>query len=502
MDEDNLSGALGLAPIEVTQKPLFDSFFSSVSPKLSDYSFANTYIWRGGLFMRWRMLRGMLCIFANGNGGLTLLFPPLGEGDLLRAASEAIDLCHAFNAIHGYKDIPRIEYATDTHWHQFAGMYLAEPMSGDYIYETRKMIDLDGKALASKRHARNRFERLYQVQTRPYCEAQLDDCLALVHRWSLQHSSNETAQADSISTRRRGLEVQATTEALKHSSQLGLTGLTLYADNALVGFSFGEFLGEDTCNILIEKADRNFPGSAQYIFSTFCRQCWSDTRWCNAGDDWDVPALAWTKQSYKPARRENKWTFTPKPKCQVRVHAGVSEGTSMHSSTPQNDTMFQAGLGDLDALYALERSCFESSEVFSRRQMRYLLQCRRCGFFAIRRNGCIVASVVVLVRQTRRGLLGRIYSLAVHEEYRGQGLGRELMSGCLGYLRNHRVEAVILEVRSKNIPAIRLYESTGFHRVACVNDYYGPGQDAWKMRLALQTQTHTLVGAENIGIPT
>jgi hypothetical protein len=82
----------------------------------------------------------------------------------------------------------------------------------------------------------------------------------------------------------------------------------LYAGDQLVGFTFGEMLGPDTCSILIEKTDRNFKGSAQYIFSEFCRQYWQHTHWCNVGDDWDVPSLAWTKASYDPAFRLPKWT--------------------------------------------------------------------------------------------------------------------------------------------------------------------------------------------------
>ena len=65
------------------------------------------------------------------------------------------------------------------------------------------------------------------------------------------------------------------------------------------------------CSILIEKTDRRFAGAAQYIFSEFCRQHWPRTRWCNVGDDWDIPSLAWTKESYRPAFRLAKWLVRP-----------------------------------------------------------------------------------------------------------------------------------------------------------------------------------------------
>ncbi len=81
--------------------------------------------------------------------------------------------------------------------------------------------------------------------------------------------------------------------------------------NALAGFTLGEMLDEETCSIVIEKTDRRFVGSAQYIFSEFCRQCWSHTTYCNVGDDWEVPSLAWTKQSYRPVSRLEKFVLRP-----------------------------------------------------------------------------------------------------------------------------------------------------------------------------------------------
>jgi hypothetical protein len=87
--------------------------------------------------------------------------------------------------------------------------------------------------------------------------------------------------------------------------------MVLYADDKLVGFTLGEKIGPSTCSILIEKTDRQYVGSAQYIFSEFCRQYWSDTTTCNVGDDWELPSLAWTKQSYRPIGRLEKWVIYP-----------------------------------------------------------------------------------------------------------------------------------------------------------------------------------------------
>jgi hypothetical protein len=131
----------------------------------------------------------------------------------------------------------------------------------------------------------------------------------LLATWQEQSTTGKTRQL-SVEFKRTK-EIAATADAMRHAGAMGLAGMVLFADDQLVGFTLGEYLSKDTCSILIEKTDRRFAGSAQYIFSEFCRQYWSDTKWCNVGDDWEIPSLAWTKQSYRPAMRIPKWVVRP-----------------------------------------------------------------------------------------------------------------------------------------------------------------------------------------------
>ena len=123
----------------------------------------------------------------------------------------------------------------------------------------------------------------------------------------------EKSQRKRGTSAKRAKEIAATAIALLNAEALGLTGMVLYAEGRLGGFTLGELLdGGDACNILIEKTDRAFSGAANYIFSEFCRQYWANTTWCNAGDDWEIPSLAWSKQSYRPALRLDKWVVWPR----------------------------------------------------------------------------------------------------------------------------------------------------------------------------------------------
>ena len=78
-----------------------------------------------------------------------------------------------------------------------------------------------------------------------------------------------------------------------------------------------------------------------------------------------------------------------------------------------------------------------------------------------------------------------ILGLGIEEEWRGNGLGRVLMSECLHQLREEHVREVRLTVEPANSAAIELYLSLGFTRVDRRENYFGPGADRLLMVLPL-----------------
>lgn len=64
-----------------------------------------------------------------------------------------------------------------------------------------------------------------------------------------------------------------------------------------------------------------------------------------------------------------------------------------------------------------------------------------------------------------------IYSVAVSENYRKKGVGKLLLEEFFSALPDG-VQAVNLEVRESNIPAIKLYEKTGFQSVGLRKNFY------------------------------
>ncbi|MCL2548353.1 MAG: ribosomal protein S18-alanine N-acetyltransferase [Symbiobacteriaceae bacterium] len=72
---------------------------------------------------------------------------------------------------------------------------------------------------------------------------------------------------------------------------------------------------------------------------------------------------------------------------------------------------------------------------------------------------------------------GHITNVAVHPEFRGRGLGKEILRSLLKLCTCYGVRAVTLEVRPSNDIALALYHSLGFHISGIRKGYYTDTQE-------------------------
>ena len=539
MDENPYLG-WGLRPVELADQAVLNPYFASLVHPLSDYTFSQLFTWRNSLRILWKVIDAHLCVFANGTGDLTLLMPPIGDTASDRALRSAFDLMDEFNAIHGVPDRTRIEYASEELLSRFdrARLNIA-PMGADYVYDVQRMIDLAGGDLASKRQAKNRFMRNYRYRVEAYDPSKhREGCLQLLDSWKI-HQDAHHLEEPNCNAIKRSKESIATSLCLESADVLGLKGMVVYVEGSGLGglprraevqgsvtndevitpgtsgkrgpgsesqgcqdnqsssacaeahptiraFTFGEHLGACQSSITIEKTDLEVKGLAQFIFSEFCRLYWADRPLVNVGDDWGLPSLAWTKQSYRPVKMLNKYV--------LRRQAAVMSATGIElDAAPQSQASIVPELpaepqviiraarkSDLDGALELEKATF-SCHAISKRQMNYLRQRESATFLVAEAEGRIVGDGIALVRQQGGRRTGRIYSLVVDQASRGRKIGHKLLEALLEDLRSRGVERVYLEVQKNNVAAIALYERAGFRGIGALPDYYGAGEDGLHM---------------------
>jgi ribosomal-protein-alanine acetyltransferase len=137
---------------------------------------------------------------------------------------------------------------------------------------------------------------------------------------------------------------------------------------------------------------------------------------------------------------------------------------------------------DIPDLLRLEEGAF-SGDRLSRRSFQRLLKHGHALFRVAESGGRLLGYGLLLLRG--RSLLGRLYSLAISPEARGQGLARQLLGALEEAALEEGLAYIRLEVRRDNEAAIALYRSAGYREFGVKADYYEDHADALRMEKRL-----------------
>lgn len=134
-----------------------------------------------------------------------------------------------------------------------------------------------------------------------------------------------------------------------------------------------------------------------------------------------------------------------------------------------------AKISDIKGLVKLEEASFDSDQL-SERNFRYFIEHSHGDVLVMDIGGEIAGYGVLLFH--RGTALARLYSLAVSQAFKGQGLGKKLLSKLENTAHEKGCTYLRLEVKKTNKPAISLYEASGYRRFGSKKDYYQDHEDA------------------------
>jgi ribosomal-protein-alanine N-acetyltransferase len=138
--------------------------------------------------------------------------------------------------------------------------------------------------------------------------------------------------------------------------------------------------------------------------------------------------------------------------------------------------------GDLDEVLQIERASFHTP--WSRQAFLHELERNRVAALWVARAepaGEASRAEMVVGYLCLWSVADEVHvtNLAVHPEWRGEGVGRLLLGTLLTHHRANGARRALLEVRPGNVEARRLYQGLGFREVGRRRGYYvDTGEDA------------------------
>lgn len=164
----------------------------------------------------------------------------------------------------------------------------------EYLYPIERFISFAGKKMEKKRNHLHYFINNYSPYTiEEITPERKTELLAFCMKFGLAHADGELASYES----------QQVAEVLRNYDSYPFYGVLLRKDEEILGFSFGELIG-DTFIIHAEKGDVRYRGVYQALSSALAagvREKFSGVRYLNREDDMGNDNLRKSKESYHPA---------------------------------------------------------------------------------------------------------------------------------------------------------------------------------------------------------
>ncbi len=274
--------------LTLSHKTLLEPLIKKCSLGLSEYSFANLYLFRSK--HAYQVVRidgskvGIQGVSYDGMKYFMPLFIPENIQTVFQVASQDC-----------FFPIPE-KWLLLFSKEYFVVTYKED--DSDYLYEKEKLSTYPGRHLSKKRNLVHQFLDNYAHTSMPLSVTTTDKALEALEIWE-KNSGNEESDFNECS------------EAIKLYETLGLEGVIYYIDNRPAGLLLGEGLTHDTFVIHFAKADIQYKGIYQFMYQDFAKNYLGNYAYVNMEQDLGEKTLRQTKHSYQPEYLYKKYRVFP-----------------------------------------------------------------------------------------------------------------------------------------------------------------------------------------------
>lgn len=289
--------------LELEDKEIFDKYIYPYRFSSSEYSFSNLYIWRKEMNTEYAIYKSCLIIKKIDIEGKGYFMEPLGytNENLKDIVDVLIDYKDHHKVKYLFKEIEKdfIEKLKNIYGDRENIFIEKDRDKFDYLYESKKLIDLSGKKLRKKKNHYNYFIKHYDYKVKDFNEKNvIDEVIKSAEKW---YDRKEEHKKELLS------ELDGIKDACRNMDKLNLKGIALYVNDEIIGFTIGETMSEKLAIIHIEKADPEIRGSYNFINRTFIENYFKDVDIINREEDLGIQGLRKAKLSYDPIDLEEKY---------------------------------------------------------------------------------------------------------------------------------------------------------------------------------------------------
>jgi len=280
--------------LNLSHRELLNERLKQINLKISEYSFANLYLFRGA--HDYTLLFDNEDIYIKGisYSGVPYIMPcrEIRAGDM-----ERIKLL-----MKGYGDLFPVPEAWLGCFDPGEFDITFDQGESDYISLIDDIKTYSGKKLHNKKNLLNQFESLYKHEALPLTNDRIGDAMEILDKW--QEGAGAPAETDYFPCR----------EGLELYEELELCGGIFYADGKAAGFILGEEINRSIFALHFAKGIPGIKGLYQYMYNRFAMIM--PEKYCcfNFEQDLGLESLRRAKSSYKTSELIKKYRVRLKQK--------------------------------------------------------------------------------------------------------------------------------------------------------------------------------------------
>lgn len=280
--------------LNLSHKKILDERLKKINLKISEYSFANLYLFRKA--HDYNLIFDGEDIYIKGVSyrGIPYLMPT--------REVEADDVKRIGELMKDYGALFPVPEAWIKYFNPDEFDITFDQGETDYISLIDDMKTYSGRKLHNKKNLLNQFEAMYRHDAFPLTPDRAADAEEILEKW--QEASGAPDETDYYPCR----------EALELYEELNLCGGIFYADDKPAGFILGEEINSSIFALHFAKGIPGIKGLYQYMYNRFAMIM--PEKYCcfNFEQDLGLETLRRAKSSYKTSELINKYRVNLKDK--------------------------------------------------------------------------------------------------------------------------------------------------------------------------------------------